>query len=171
MAEATDQAHAVELAGALLEAADQQHFAVPGQELVAGNASIRGGRGRRLPRLPSGGWTRHSLLPSTVRTGRTQGPSGPDADHIVPRIGKSQQGPGALVEKIGGNRLVPEQSRPRFELCALAGQGRQLSLAVHQGLVPLAGGQDAPVARQGVEAEIEDQQAERRRRPVGAQGL
>jgi len=63
VAEATDQAHAVELAGALLEAADQQHFAVPGQELVAGNASIRGGRGRRLPRLPSRSWTRHSLLP------------------------------------------------------------------------------------------------------------
>ena len=36
VAEAADQAHAVELAGPLLEAADQQHVAIEGFELLGG---------------------------------------------------------------------------------------------------------------------------------------
>ena len=47
MAEAADQAHAVELAGPLLEAADQQHVAVEGFELVGAHAVAAG---RRLGR-------------------------------------------------------------------------------------------------------------------------
>jgi hypothetical protein len=41
MAEAADQAHPIQLAGPLLEAADQQHFAIPGEHLLLGRA--RGG--------------------------------------------------------------------------------------------------------------------------------
>ena len=42
MAEAADQAHAVELAGALLEAADQQHVAIEGLELVGAHTVVAG---------------------------------------------------------------------------------------------------------------------------------
>ena len=42
MAEAADQAHAVELAGSLLEAADQQHVAIEGFELLGAHAVVAG---------------------------------------------------------------------------------------------------------------------------------
>ncbi len=44
VAEAADQAHAVHLAGLLLEAADQQHVAVGGEFLVLAEIGDRGGR-------------------------------------------------------------------------------------------------------------------------------
>ncbi len=47
VAEAADQAHAVELAGLLLEAADQQHLAIGVQVLVAAEGRHVRGRGRR----------------------------------------------------------------------------------------------------------------------------
>ncbi len=54
MAEAADQAHAVELAGLLLEAADQQHLAVEVEQLVLGRGRLLRGCAARC---------RHRLVP------------------------------------------------------------------------------------------------------------
>ena len=62
MAEAADQAHAVHLAGLLLETADQQHIAEGPQLLVL--AELRNVRlGRGLGRFDRGRLARHELAP------------------------------------------------------------------------------------------------------------
>ena len=60
VAEAADQAHAVELAGLFLEAADQQHVAIVGEDILRrgfaaglGSAALRGFRHGR----PLTGWS------------------------------------------------------------------------------------------------------------------
>ena len=61
MAEAADQAEAVELAGPLLEAADEQHLAVEFEQLVLRRlvALGLGGRSRLgMPAAPRGGFLR-----------------------------------------------------------------------------------------------------------------
>ena len=60
MAEAADQAHAVELSGLLLEAADQQHLAIESEQLSAVRLIGAGGCRAFAP-----GWCGHAL-PSLV---------------------------------------------------------------------------------------------------------
>ena len=69
VAEAADQAHAIELAGLLLEAADQEHLAVVAHELLAARAAgLARGRLGRLGRRP--GCHRVSLLPGPPARGQ-----------------------------------------------------------------------------------------------------
>jgi hypothetical protein len=97
VAEAADQAHAVQLAGALLEAADQQHVLVEFQKLVLADEGVDTG-GISLPR---GGFTlartRHSTLPGQSSSRPTPGRPPPNEPSVPRRNGvlcQTRNGPG-----------------------------------------------------------------------------
>jgi hypothetical protein len=80
VAEAPDQAHAVELAGAFLEAADEQHVAVEPEHVDIARLRL----GVRLP-------ARHDPLQQLPANGGREASAAVrnDADHIVFRIDKA----------------------------------------------------------------------------------
>jgi hypothetical protein len=90
------------------------------------------------------------------------------ADHIVVRTYKTQNGVGSFLEKISRKIVVVEEARANFKIMSLSLEIGQLLLAGHEGFAPPLGRQQAAIAGQGLEPEIEDQQAENHRRRVGA---
>ena len=133
VAEAADQPHAVELARLLLEAADEQHVAVGGKLLLAGERrdgvlAVGAGHGRGKP-CGCGvghvglGQSRGKTVQETLRAGQPRrmhgcpAPSHSAKENPVSRPGKAQPLDGQLLYEVGVARLqqphVTLQARTR----------------------------------------------------------
>src|SRR5262249_41195065 len=129
--EAADQPHAVELAGAFLEAADEEHLPVKLEHLVS---VVSGALGLRLGGLSHRTFSQYASIRRGAALARafrnwesgTGGMRPLNADHVIARVRKAQNHMGALLQEVARQMVVAQQLDPGLQLVVLKLEPLQL---------------------------------------------